>query len=98
MNHLDRQWQRLVRSAGPPATGEPPASAPPFFAQRVVHRWLAQEPASAAPGWLRSSRQALALASLAMVASLAVHWHVLRPSASPELSASRAVVSWILPR
>lgn len=97
MNHLDRQWQRLVRSAGPPVLGEPPASARPFFAQRVVHRWLAQEPA-AAPGWLRSSRQALALASLAMVASLAVHWHVLRPSASPELSASRAVVSWILPR
>jgi hypothetical protein len=98
MSLSDPRLERLLALARrrEPLPAAPP---PPWFAQRVVQRWLAEEPAGARPGsWSRVSRRGLAWAGAAMVVSLAVNVHVWWHPDSPERLASESVIHFVLPR
>lgn len=99
MSPPDLLWQRLVRARGPePVEPTPAAAVPPWFARRVVQRWLSTQRAPALAGWERTSRQGLACAVLIMLATALFHARVPHPTQPWELLATESVLSSVLPR
>jgi sugar phosphate permease len=73
--------------------------APPMFCCRVVRRWLsATTDGNGGASWNRSIRYGLAFASVAMVVSIALNFHVWRQADSLEQLAAEAVVWLALPK
>jgi hypothetical protein len=93
-------WHRLVRTARASRTTPEPGldSAPPWFAQRVVHRWLSATPTPGLSAWDRAARQGLAFACLIMIASVLMHARPLASSPPWELLTTESVLSSVLPR
>lgn len=99
MSPPDLLWQRLVRARGPePVESLPASGVPPWFARRVVQRWLASHPTPALAGWERTSRQGLACAVLIMLATALFHARVSHPTQPWELLTTESVLSSVLPR
>lgn len=74
------------------------ASAPPWFAARVVAQWRARAAADADRSWQVATRRALACATGLMLLSVALNWGVFRGSPPWEGAVSQATVGWILAR
>lgn len=99
MNPIDQKLRRLIVLASQPAS--PPAAvvASPWFARRVVQRWLAEDPAAVGgTSWRLVSRRGLVCAVAVMGVSLALNAHLWWHQDSPERLASESVVLFVLPR
>ena len=98
MRDTDKKLKRLIAMAGLPAQPAP-ATVPPWFARRVVERWLGTPTRNANYAlWERVSHRGLAVACMAMCLSLVLHglWWLHRDS--PEQLASQSIVRFFLPR
>lgn len=92
--NLDKLFA-MARSDEPDRVAEAPA----MFCRRVVQRWLsATTEANGRASWNRSIRYGFAFASVAMVASIALNFHVWRQADSFEQLAAEAVVWLALPK
>lgn len=90
--------QRLFSAARLASVESVPGGISPWFAGRVVNRWLSERASQERNGWLRVSRPAAAFATLIMLVSLFANRDVFQSTPSPELVVSGNVIQCILPR